>query len=111
MICDFCSSPAPAWRYPAISFCDSFGGRSVEDWLACEESVTRATTLPEDRSRPHLALSFRSAAVCLPARCCCFYFPFFTPSLVPAGGETGPGIGAELGFASSVAAIALMWSK
>ena len=36
MICDFCSSPAPAWRYPAVSFNDSFGGRSVEDWLACE---------------------------------------------------------------------------
>ena len=36
MICDFCSSPAPAWRYPAVSFHDSFGSRSVEDWLACE---------------------------------------------------------------------------
>jgi hypothetical protein len=36
MICDFCSGPGPAWRYPAISFYDSFGGRSVEDWLACE---------------------------------------------------------------------------
>ena len=36
MICDFCSSPAPAWRYPADSFHDSFGSRSVEDWMACE---------------------------------------------------------------------------
>ena len=36
MICDFCSGPDPAWRYPAVSFYDSFGGRSVEDWLACE---------------------------------------------------------------------------
>jgi hypothetical protein len=37
MICDFCSSPAPAWRYPADSFTDIAGSRSVEDWLACEE--------------------------------------------------------------------------
>ena len=36
MICDFCSSPAPAWRYPADSFTDIAGSRSVEDWLACE---------------------------------------------------------------------------
>ena len=36
MICDFCSSPAPAWRYPADSFHDSFGSQSVEDWVACE---------------------------------------------------------------------------
>jgi hypothetical protein len=35
--CDFCSKPAPAWRYPAESFHDLFGSRSVEDWLACEE--------------------------------------------------------------------------
>ncbi|MCC7157789.1 MAG: hypothetical protein IT161_24625 [Bryobacterales bacterium] len=36
MICDFCSVPDPAWRYPADSFHDVFGSRSVEDWLACE---------------------------------------------------------------------------
>lgn len=36
-LCDFCSCPAPAWRYPADSFHDRFGSRSVEDWLACEE--------------------------------------------------------------------------
>ena len=36
MICDFCSGPDPAWRYPATSFADMFGSRSVEDWLACE---------------------------------------------------------------------------
>lgn len=35
--CDFCSSPTPSWRYPAESFHDLFGSRSVEDWLACEE--------------------------------------------------------------------------
>lgn len=37
MLCDFCSLPVPAWRYPAESFHDAFGGRSVEDWLACED--------------------------------------------------------------------------
>jgi hypothetical protein len=37
MLCDFCSLSAPAWRYPAASFRDTFGGWSVEDWLACEE--------------------------------------------------------------------------
>ena len=37
MLCDFCSLPAPAWRYPATSFHDMFGGRSVADWLACED--------------------------------------------------------------------------
>ena len=36
MICDFCSSIAPAWRYPAITFTDCLGSRSLEDWLACE---------------------------------------------------------------------------
>ncbi len=36
MICDFCSWPGPAWRYPADSFTDVAGSRSVEDWLACE---------------------------------------------------------------------------
>lgn len=37
MVCDFCSSPAPAWRYPAESFPDLLLGRSVGDWLACDE--------------------------------------------------------------------------
>lgn len=36
MICDFCSWPGPAWGYPADSFTDIAGSRSVEDWLACE---------------------------------------------------------------------------
>jgi hypothetical protein len=36
-LCDFCSSPAPAWRYPAGTFTDRFGSRSVGDWLACED--------------------------------------------------------------------------
>jgi hypothetical protein len=25
MLCDFCSSIAPAWRYPAVTFSDLFG--------------------------------------------------------------------------------------
>lgn len=37
VICDFCSSGRPAWRYPAESFTDMFGSRSVSDWVACEE--------------------------------------------------------------------------
>ncbi len=36
MICDFCSSIAPAWCYPAESFFDMHGSKSVEDWMACE---------------------------------------------------------------------------
>ena len=35
-ICDFCSGANPLWRYPATTFRDSFGSKSVEDWLACE---------------------------------------------------------------------------
>jgi len=35
--CDFCSSPAPAWNYPAESFKDPLGSQSIGDWLACEE--------------------------------------------------------------------------
>jgi hypothetical protein len=35
-ICDFCSGANPVWRYPAATFHDSFGSKSVEDWLACE---------------------------------------------------------------------------
>lgn len=37
MICDFCSSPAPAWRYPARSFQSAqFQSQSFGDWAACE---------------------------------------------------------------------------
>jgi hypothetical protein len=31
----------PAWRYPAASFHDMFGGRSIEDWLAYEDCHAR----------------------------------------------------------------------
>ena len=41
MICDFCSAPNPAWRYPAVSFFDLFGSRSVEDWMACDACHAR----------------------------------------------------------------------
>jgi len=36
LICDFCSSEAPSWCYPADSFLDEHGSRSVSDWMACE---------------------------------------------------------------------------
>ncbi len=36
-ICDFCMSPRPAWCYPAMSFLDALGSKSVGDWLACAE--------------------------------------------------------------------------
>lgn len=36
-LCDFCSSPVPAWSYPATSFIDLMGSQSIGDWLACEE--------------------------------------------------------------------------
>jgi hypothetical protein len=40
-ICDFCSGPRVAWRYPARSFVAyvvaSIGGESVGDWAACDE--------------------------------------------------------------------------
>ena len=49
MLCDFCSSPGPAWRYPAASFHDMFGGRSVEDWLACEDC--HELMVADDRDR------------------------------------------------------------
>jgi hypothetical protein len=51
VICDFCSSPAPAWRYPADSFLDQLRGRSVGDWLACDE----CHGLIESGDRPALA--------------------------------------------------------
>ena len=38
-ICDFCSSPSVAWRYPARSFIAyviaGITGESVGDWAAC----------------------------------------------------------------------------
>lgn len=38
-ICDFCSEPYVAWRYPAHSFVayaiEGFVGQSVGDWAAC----------------------------------------------------------------------------
>lgn len=38
-ICDFCSSPSVAWRYPARSFIAyviaGIAGESVGDWTAC----------------------------------------------------------------------------
>lgn len=38
-ICDFCSSPSVAWRYPARSFIayviGGIAGESVGDWTAC----------------------------------------------------------------------------
>jgi hypothetical protein len=37
MLCDFCSSPAPAWSYPAASFIDLMGSHSIGDWIACED--------------------------------------------------------------------------
>jgi hypothetical protein len=56
MICDFCSSPEPAWRCPAISF-PVFEARSASegDWAACDAcaSLIRA----EDR----IGLARRSA--------------------------------------------------
>ena len=39
--CDFCSRPDPLWRYPAESFLDAFEGRSVGDWLACDDCHAR----------------------------------------------------------------------
>lgn len=39
-ICDFCSAPNPAWRYPARNFVgyEACGivGESVGEWAACE---------------------------------------------------------------------------
>jgi hypothetical protein len=29
--------PDPQWRHPTESFNDGIGGRSVKDWLACDE--------------------------------------------------------------------------
>jgi hypothetical protein len=46
-LCDFCSAPAPAWRYPATTFTDLWGSRSIEDWLACE--VCHELIVADDR--------------------------------------------------------------
>lgn len=35
--CDFCGAQRPAWRYPARSFFDALGFKSLGDWLACQE--------------------------------------------------------------------------
>ena len=41
LLCDFCSTPDPAWRYPARSFlaycAPNVAGESVGDWAACEQ--------------------------------------------------------------------------
>lgn len=37
MICDFCSSPHPAWVFPAKSFAGPCNTESSGDWLACNE--------------------------------------------------------------------------
>jgi hypothetical protein len=40
LVCDFCSSAGPAWRYPARTFIayrvSTLAGESVGDWAACE---------------------------------------------------------------------------
>lgn len=40
LLCDFCSAPAPVWRYPARTFVAysiaNIAGESVGDWAACE---------------------------------------------------------------------------
>jgi hypothetical protein len=56
MNCDFCSSPEPAWRCPAISF-PVFEARSASegDWAACEACA--ALIRAEDR----IGLAQRSA--------------------------------------------------
>jgi len=37
IVCDFCSGPDPAWRYPARTFVDEASASlSVADWAACE---------------------------------------------------------------------------
>lgn len=40
LVCDFCSSAGPVWRYPArtfIAYCaPNVAGESVGDWAACE---------------------------------------------------------------------------
>jgi hypothetical protein len=55
LVCDFCSKPDPAWRYPArtfVSYCASnIAGESVGDWAACD----RCHVLIESDDRRGLA--------------------------------------------------------
>jgi len=36
LLCDFCSTPEPAWAYPAADFQDSPISVSVGGWCACQ---------------------------------------------------------------------------
>jgi hypothetical protein len=51
-MCDFCSAPHVAWRFPAQTFVayvvEGFVGQSVGDWAAC--SICRALIESGDRS-------------------------------------------------------------
>ncbi len=51
-VCDFCSAPHVAWRFPAQTFVayvvEGFVGQSVGDWAAC--SICRALIEAGDRS-------------------------------------------------------------
>jgi len=51
-ICDFCSEPHVAWRYPARTFVAyavaGFVGQSIGDWAAC--SICHALIEAGDRS-------------------------------------------------------------
>jgi hypothetical protein len=45
MICDFCSSPAPKWRCPAISFpVFEISSASEGDWAACDDCAALIRT-------------------------------------------------------------------
>jgi len=54
MICDFCSSPSVAWRFPAVTFAAFDLVRSIGNWAACEECAR----LVNDNNR--VALCYRS---------------------------------------------------
>jgi len=62
-ICDFCSAPHVAWRYPAKTFVayvvEGFVGQSVGDWAAC--NICHALIEAGDNS----ALSERSLSTLL----------------------------------------------
>lgn len=60
MICDFCSSPEPAWRYPAASFVVKGLGphASDGDWAACDQ----CSALIEDADLRRLILRAAIAA-------------------------------------------------
>lgn len=57
-LCDFCSSPAPACRYPAVTFTDLAWSRSIADWLACDERHALIEASERD------ALAARSMTTC-----------------------------------------------